>query len=106
MSAETIVRHRTSSGRDDNDDPIAVVVPALELVPLGIAPGASSEVDGVGRDGETVEFTVYLRHGADVLDGDELEIRGKRYRARVKVWRNQRRPGAGGLEVFATLGRG
>ncbi|WP_326600508.1 hypothetical protein [Rhodococcus sp. PD04] len=103
--SETIVRHRTG-GFDDDGDPIPVSDPELELVPLGIAPGATADVEQLGRHGESVAFTVYLRHGSDVVDGDELEIRGKRYRARVNVWRSQRRANAGGLEVFATLGRG
>lgn len=106
MSRETIVRFRDDAGRDGNGDPIPVATPHLEITPRQIAPGASTDVEAVGRSGETIAYTLYLRHGDDVLDGDELEIRGARYRARVNVWKNQRRPGAGGLEVFATLGRG
>ena len=98
---ETITRHRTAGGLDENGDPIVVSNPELTLTPLVIAPGATNEVDAVGRDGEMVEFTLYLAHGSDVQDGDELTIRGRRFRARVRTWRAQKDPSFGGLEVVA-----
>lgn len=98
---ETITRYRTSGGLDENGDPIVVTNPELVLTPLVIAPGATNEMDAVGRDGESVEFTVYLRHGSDVQDDDELLIRGKRCRARVRTWRPQKDTSFGGIEVVA-----
>lgn len=98
---ETVRRVRSDGGWDEDGNPIVVDTPVLELTPLGIAPGATNEVDALGRDGETVEFTVYFEHGSDVLDGDELEIRGGMFRARVRVWRPQWDPTFGGLEVVA-----
>ncbi|MGX7727595.1 hypothetical protein [Rhodococcus sp. 5G237] len=99
---ETITRVRSDGGWDENGDPIVIENPELTLVPLGIAPGATNEMDAVGRDGELVEFTVFLEHGADVIDGDELLIRGGSYRARVRTWRPQWDPSFGGIEVVAT----
>lgn len=99
---ETIRRLRSDGGWNEDGDPIVVDNPELTLTPIAIAPGATNEVDAVGRDGESVEFTVYLEHGSDVLDGDELEIRGRLYRARVRTWRPQWDPQFGGMEVVAT----
>lgn len=99
---ETITRLRTGGGWDENGDPIIVDTPELTLTPIAIAPGATNEMDAVGRDGEQVEFTVFLEHGSDVLDGDELVIRGRTFRARVRVWKPQWDPTFGGMEVVAT----
>lgn len=103
---ETITRFRSGGGLDENGDPIVSESPPLDLVPIGIAPGSNQEVDSVARDGESIEFTVYLPHGSDVVDGDELLIRGNRYAARVNMWRMQSAPSFGGLEVLAVMNRG
>lgn len=104
---ETITRRRSGGGGfDENGDPIESAPTELVLTPIAIAPGVTQEVDAVARDGESIEFTVYLKHGDDVRDGDELDIRGGTYRARVNVWRPQWDPSFGGLEVFATMRRG
>lgn len=55
---ETITRLRTGGGWDENGDPIVVVTPELTLTPIAITPGATNEVDAVGRDGGQVAFTV------------------------------------------------
>ena len=45
--SEQIVRFRDTAGKDDNGDPIPVDTPALPIVPIQVAPGATSVVDGV-----------------------------------------------------------
>lgn len=106
MTTEVITRYRaTDGGFDENGDPVPGDAAPVSLTPVFVAPGATNEVDAVGRDGESVEYTVYFRRGEDVLDGDELEIRGVRYRARIRDWVSPK-TGFGGLEVLATMRRG
>ncbi|MGV5046886.1 hypothetical protein [Rhodococcus pyridinivorans] len=99
---ETVTRFRSDGGWDENGDPIIVENPELVLTPLVIAPGPTNEIDALGRDGEQVEFTVFFRHGEDIRDGDDLEIRG-RFFTGVRV-REHRIQGSdfGGIEVVAT----
>lgn len=96
--SETVTRHRGQSrsakgkyegGAPDKDLPV-----------LEIAPGGGSRVIRQARDGEQVSCTVFFDVGADVKDGDDLTVRGQRYRTIVNVW------AGGGVEVLCVRGQG
>jgi hypothetical protein len=97
---EQVIRHR-GGGRDENgkliepsDDPIYAI---------GVAPGGGTGRMERGRNGEDVACVVYFRSGTDVVNADELTVRGERYRIVVNDWRMG---GRGGLEVLCTRGQG
>jgi len=104
--AEKVIRIRTTpGGLDSNNDPIPSMESSESIPTRGVEPGLSEELASLGRNGERIEFTVYLRRSADVVNGDELIIRGDRFAARVVDWRSPR-TGRGGLVALASLGRG
>ncbi|MCU7531883.1 hypothetical protein LRM64_10025 [Prescottella equi] len=104
--AEKVTRIRsTPGGLDSNLDPVPSTEGKREIRTLAVEPGLSEELAELGRDGERIEFTVYLRRRADVVNGDELLIRGDRYSVRVVDWRSPR-TARGGLVALASLGRG
>ncbi|NKV08612.1 hypothetical protein GS892_19855 [Rhodococcus hoagii] len=106
MMAEKVTRIRsTPGGLDSNLDPVPSTEDKREIRTLAVEPGLSEELAELGRDGERIEFTVYLRRRADVVNGDELLIRGDRYSVRVVDWRSPR-TARGGLVALASLGRG
>lgn len=100
FTGEEVIRHR-GGGRDENgelieadDTPIASIV---------IAPGGGTENVERARDGETIECTVYLPLGTDVVNSDEMTVRGERYGVIVNDWRLST---FGGIEVLCTRGQG
>ena len=102
---EQVVRHR-GGGRDEN----GAVIPATNsvLTAIGVAPGGGSERGGTdrvdrGRTGEDIACTVYFAPGTDIVNSDELTVRGERFRIIVNDWRMA---GRGGLEVLCTRGQG
>lgn len=100
-----VIRHRGSS-RDENGqwNPAGDV----PLTPLVIAPGGGSEYTERGRDGETIDYTVYFAAGTDLVSSDELTVRGNRYSIIVNDWQagDFQSGGLGGLEVLCTRGQG
>lgn len=98
--SEQVIRHR-GGGRDDNGQ---LIPPSDELMtPIAIAPGGGSQFIERSRDGESVACTVYFRLGTDVVNSDELTVRGERFPVIVNDWHLQ---GRGGLEVLCTRGQG
>lgn len=99
---ETVTRHR-GGGRDENGQ----LIPAtnVSLTAFAVAPGGGSEFVERARDGESTAFAVYFDTGTDVVDSDELTVRGERFSVIVNDWRS---PWAehGGLEVLCTRGQG
>lgn len=104
--AEKVIRIRTTPGGwDDYDNPIPSTESSLPIRTLGIQPGLSEELAELGRNGERIEFTVYLRRDADITNDDELIVRGDRFAVRVVDWKSPRTR-RGGLVALASLGRG
>lgn len=99
---EKVIRHRGVK-RDENGKLTAPSAPDAALVAIGVAPGGGGRNVERLRDGETIACTVYFRLGTDVVDGDELTVRGERFRIIVNDWRMR---GRGGLEVLCTRGQG
>lgn len=98
---EPVIRHR-GGGRDENGQLIPAGPPTT-LLAMAVAPGAASEHLERGRDGKTIEHTVYLPLGTDLVSSDELTVRGERFRIIVKAWELR---GRGGLEVLCMRGQG
>ena len=84
---ETILRTRRSPGGFDRyGDPIQSSSDTIRIQVAAIAPGSSREYAEHGRDGETIEHTLYFRRAVDISDGDEIEVRGRTYKARIAEW--------------------
>lgn len=104
--SEPVYRIRHSPGGfDSNDDPIPSVIARDKLVARGVAPGASSANARLGRDGESVEHSVYFTRHVDLTDDDKLEVRGRVYNIRVLDWRSAHTTRRG-MVVLASLKRG
>lgn len=105
---EQVIRHR-GGGRDENGKLIdSSAETSVPLTAIGVAPGfypaaTSRERISDGRDGEDIGAVVYFPLGTDVVNSDELTVRGERYRIVVNDWQMQ---GRGGLEVVCSRGQG
>lgn len=104
--SEQVIRHR-GGGRDENGELIGTTDSTLTAI--AVAPSSSSGLSGGsnrierGRTGEDLAWTVYFNPGTDVVDDDELTVRGRRFRIIVNDWHLS---GRGGLEVLCTRGQG
>lgn len=98
---ESVIRHR-GGGRDENGTLIAEA-PPVTVAAFAVAPGAGSERLERGRGGEDIACTVYFPLGTDIVNSDELTVRGERFRIIVNDWKLS---GRGGLEVVCTRGQG
>ena len=103
--SEQVTRHR-GGGRDENGELIATTDATLWAI--GVAPGGGtsrggSEILARARNGEEIECVVYFMIGTDVVNSDELTVRGQRFRVIVNDWQMS---GRGGLEVLCTRGQG
>lgn len=104
--SSVIRRVRTSPGGvDDNNDPIPSVPTRDPIRYLQIAPGTTAEYLALGRNGETVAWTVYVPLSEDLTDDDLLEIDGTDYGIRIQKWES-RRTRRGGLVVLASRATG
>jgi hypothetical protein len=67
------------------------------LTPIAVAPGGGSQFAERAREGESIACTVYFPLGTDVVNSDELTVRGERFSVIVNDWRSPcgpRRPGS------------
>lgn len=104
LPSEQVIRHR-GGGRDENGQ----LIPATEepLLAIAVAPGGGSESVERARDSESTAYTVYFRTGTDLVNSDELTVRGDRFSIIVNEWRSPWPTGVdGGLEVLCTRGQG
>lgn len=103
--SEQVIRHR-GGGRDEDGKIIAATdtpLTAIAVAPSWYPAITSRESISVGRDSEEIGAVVYFFPGTDVVNSDELTVRGERYRVVVNDWQLQ---GRGGLEVVCTRGQG
>lgn len=98
--SETVTRHR-GAGRDENGQ--LTTASNATLTPIAVAPGGGSEYAERAREGESIACVVYFRPGTDVVNGDEMTVRGERFSIIVNDWLLS---GRGGLEVLCTRGQG
>lgn len=97
---DTVTRHR-GGGRDENGQLIAATNATLRAI--AVAPGGGTQKVERLRDGETIACTVYFKIGTDIVNSDELTVRGERFRIIVNDWQLG---GRGGLEVLCVRGQG
>ncbi|SHP61890.1 Uncharacterised protein [Mycobacteroides abscessus subsp. bolletii] len=103
--SEQVIRHR-GAGRDENGQ--LTQATDTTLIAISVAPGSGSQT-GQGhrheraRSGEDIACTVYFNPGTDLINSDELTVRGKRYPIIVNDWILS---GRGGLEVLCSRGQG
>ncbi|WP_286144115.1 hypothetical protein [Mycobacterium sp. D16R24] len=98
---EPVTRHR-GGGRDENGQLIDATDTAL--VAIAVAPGGGVDRIERGRDGEDIACVVYFDTGTDIVNSDELTVRGERFQIIVNDWRSM--PILGGLEVLCKRGQG
>ncbi len=101
--SESVIRHRGYE-RDENGVFTTESTPVTVLA-TAIAPGGGVDRGERLRTGETIECTVYFPIGTDIVNGDELTVRGKRFRIVVNDWHIGENP-LGGLEVLCVRGQG
>lgn len=100
-----MIRHR-GGGRDENGQ--LTEATDTTLTAIAVAPGSGSQ-SGQGhrqeraRSGDDTACTVYFNPGTDLINSDELTVRGKRFPIIVNDWHLS---GRGGLEVLCTRGQG
>jgi hypothetical protein len=99
---EPVIRHR---GRVRDENGQLTTGSQVTLMALAVAPGGGSDTGDEGRSGEQIACTVYFPTGTDVVDSDELTVRGKRFRIIVNDWRVTSRS-AGGIEARCVRGQG
>ncbi|QDQ97978.1 hypothetical protein [Tomitella fengzijianii] len=101
MEKVTRIR-RSPGGHDLNGDPIPSTEDRKTMRARAVAPGTSKPYTDVGRNGETVEYTVYFTRVVDIADRDLLEVRGRTYTVRVADWISPFGTGRRGIVVEAT----
>lgn len=99
---ETVIRHR-GAVRDENGKLLDAV--DADLLAIAVAPGGGSETAVLSRDGEDIACTVYFPLGVDVVNSDELTVRGERFHIVVNDWHVEGLDPSG-LEVLCTRGQG
>lgn len=96
--SEKCTRHRgqvrNAKGKYDSGSPDA------ELDMIEWAPGPGTRIVQQARDGQEIAGTAYFEPGTDIKPGDELTVRGERYRTFVNEW------AGGGFEVLCKRGEG
>jgi hypothetical protein len=97
---EQAIRHR-GAARDSKGKYSGGTDTPVQMIEF--APGGGSRVIRQARDGETIVGTAYFEPGTDIQDGDDLTVRGQRYRTIVNGWDSG---GQGGVEVLCTKGQG
>lgn len=93
----TVQVSSSAAGYDSDGNPIPTGA-LVSIRAIAIAPGNTSLEFITGGDTDTAEYTVYLPLGSPIVDDDQIEVRGKHCRARVKEWISPY-SGRGGLEV-------
>jgi hypothetical protein len=101
--SEQVIRHR-GGGRDENGQ----LIPATDepLAPIAVAPSGGQEIVERERNIENIACTVYFALDVDIINSDQLTVRGERFNVVVNEWRSPWTSSVGGLEVLCTRGQG
>lgn len=102
-ASEPVLRHR-GAVRDENGQFGTEESPAT-IMAFAVAPGGGSDRADRSRSGEEISCTVYFPTGTDVQNGDELTVRGQRFRIIVNKWASSHTE-VGGVEVLCVRGSG
>lgn len=101
---ETVTRHR---GAIRDEDGRYVPGSDAPLEAFAVAPTGGYHQVQQTREGEDIACTVYFTDFVDLVNADELTVRGNRYAVIVNEWRSPWPAGVdGGLEVLCTRGQG
>lgn len=100
---EPVIRHRGAE-RDENGQFTAESEP-VTLMAIAVAPGGGSDRGDRSRAGENIACTVYFAPGTDVINGDELTVRGNRFQIVVNNWQIDS-SSTGGVEVLCVRSQG
>jgi hypothetical protein len=100
---EPVTRHR-GGGFDDDDDPIPYV--DAPLTAYAVAPGATAEYIARGRNGARIEYSVYFIPPVDLVDTDQMTVRGGRFDVQVEQWISPYVPSHAGTVALCTRGEG
>jgi len=98
-----VTRHR--GGQRDENGTFAAGSEPVTLMAFAIAPGGGSDRGERARSGEDIDCIVYFPSGTDVVNSDELTVRGSRYRIVVNVWKIES-SSTGGIEVLCVRSQG
>lgn len=95
-----MIRHR-AGGRDENGQ----LIPAIDepLTAIAVAPGGGSQHASRTQESEITACSVYFELGTDIVNSDEMTVRGERFTVIVNDWHLA---GFGGLEVLCNKGQG
>lgn len=99
---EQVTRHRGGQ-RDENGE--LTTSASATLMAIAVAPGGGSDRADRGRAGEDIACTVYFPIGTDIVNGDELTVRGRRFQIVVNDWYLGSSQ-TGGVEVLCVRGQG
>lgn len=93
-----------AGGQDDDGNPIDNGSPftAKALV----APGNTTVQFTDSGNVDSADFTLYMRFGVTVNDGDIITVRGRNCRARVQEWRTSPTASRGGIVVLCSSDTG
>lgn len=100
---EPILRHR-GAHRDENGTFTAESQP-VTILALAVAPGGGSDRSERSRNGEDIACTVYFPLDTDIVNGDELTVRGQRFQIVVNNWQIGSST-TGGVEVLCKRSQG
>lgn len=90
--SETIIVHGSAGGVDDDGYPVPGT-PDREVIARDVQPLALEDMSDDDRQGVVDVLRVWLAPGQSISEGDDVTIRGLRYRVRKTPWdwgRNRR----------------
>ena len=102
VPSEQVTRHR---GAFRDEDGKFATESDETLTAIAVAPGGGSERTSDGRSGEDIACKVYFLPGVDVINGDELTVRGQRFQVVINEWQLGT-SATGGLEVLCVRSQG
>lgn len=102
IASEEVIRHR--GGQRDEDGKLSTGASAT-LMAIAVAPGGGSDRAERSRSGEDIDCIVYFPLDTDIVNGDELTVRGQRFQIVVNNWQIGSST-TGGVEVLCKRSQG
>ena len=82
---EPVVVHGAAGAVDDDGFPVAGA-PDVTVAAVSVQPLSLEELQALDRDGVVDALRLWLPAGTDVHPGDEVTVRGLRYRVEKTPW--------------------
>ena len=102
-ATEDVIRHRGAVR--DEDGKFGTESEPVTIAAIAVAPGGGSDRATQSRTGEDIACTVYFPAGTDIVNSDELTVRGQRFRIVVNDW-SLAASSTGGVEVHCVRSQG